>query len=190
MNLAAALLLGHLIADFPLQTSWIYRYKTESWLGVVLHSAIHVLVTALLIRPLQATVPLLILLGILHFITDFTKSRLPAKRQSPGFLIDQFIHGLVLFLLAKLWQGTLYAVLPATLLLPLILYGSFLGLMVFLWVLACDLTKGQWGRYTLIQWAQRNLLKLSNYAGLALVLFLAQQWHRSPQATLRKFLHE
>ncbi len=190
MNLAAALLLGHLIADFPLQTSWIYRYKTESWLGVVLHATIHVLVTALLIRPVYATAPLLILLGILHFITDYTKLHVPAKRQSPGFLIDQFVHLLILLLLAELWQSTLYAVLPAALLLPLIVYGMFLGLLVFLWVLACDLAKGDWGRYALVQWSQRNLLKLSNYAGLALFIFLAQQWHHNAQASSHKLIQE
>ncbi|MCB0186690.1 MAG: DUF3307 domain-containing protein, partial [Caldilineaceae bacterium] len=86
MNLAAALLLGHLLADFPLQTTWIYQYKTKSWKGILIHTAIHVLVTACLVKPLLQALPLLILLGILHFLTDYTKVRIPARQQSPGFL--------------------------------------------------------------------------------------------------------
>lgn len=175
MNLVAALLLGHLIADFPLQTPWIYRFKTESWLGVLLHSAIHVLVTALLISPLTSTIPLLLLLGILHFITDYTKVHIGANQQTPGFLIDQFVHIGVLIFLAHRWQDSIISTLPAALLVPLILYGIFLGLMIFFWVLACDLAKGDWGRYYVVQWARTHLLALSQYAGLALFIFLAQR---------------
>ena len=47
MNLLAALLLGHLIGDFPLQTNQIYRLKSKSWLGIVLHAVVHVVITAL-----------------------------------------------------------------------------------------------------------------------------------------------
>ncbi len=179
MNLVAALLLGHLIADFPLQTAWIYRYKTESWLGVLLHSAIHVLVTALLIRPLTHTASLLLLLGVLHFITDCAKVHIAAKQQTPGFLIDQFVHITVLIVLAYRWQGAIVSTLPAAVLFPLILYGTFLGLMIFFWVLACDLAKGDWGRYYIVQWARIHLLALSQYAGLSLFLFLAQRWKGS-----------
>ncbi len=176
MNLAATLFLGHLIADFPLQTAWIYRYKTESWLGVLLHSAIHVFVTALLIGPLSSTILLLLLLGILHFITDYTKVHIAANQQTPGFLIDQFVHIVILIVLARRWQDSIISTLPVALLLPLILYGIFLGLMIFLWVLACDLAKGDWGRYEIVQWARTHLLALSQYAGLAIFVFLAQRW--------------
>ena len=174
MNLAAALLLGHLIADFPLQTAWIYEYKTKSWLGILIHSAIHVLVTACLIRPFYAIIPLLIWLGLLHFLTDFSKVRLPAKRQTPGFLLDQIVHIGVLLLLTKIWQGGVAATLPLSVLLPLIIYNLLLGTMVFLWVLACDLTQGGWNDHAVVQWSRTNLLKLSQYAGLALFFFLAQ----------------
>lgn len=181
MNLAAALLLGHLIADFPLQTAWIYQYKTKSWVGVLLHSAIHVFVTACLVRPFHAVIPLLVLLGVLHFLTDFTKVRLPAKRQSPGFVIDQLVHLVVLFFLAQIWQNTLYSTLPATVLTPLLIYVTLLGIMIFLWVLACDLANSDWGHYSVVQWARSNLLRLSSYAGLPLFFYLFQGWSRDLQ---------
>jgi len=173
MNLIATLLIGHLIADFPLQTDWIYRYKTESWVGILLHVIIHLFVTALLIQPLSTAIPLLLLLGILHFITDYMKVRLSPKRQATGFLIDQFVHIMVLCLLAYGWQGSIVGTLPAALLVPLLLYGTFLGLMVFGWVLACDLAAENCGQYPVVQWARTNLLILSQYAGLSLFIFLA-----------------
>ncbi|MEZ4622460.1 MAG: DUF3307 domain-containing protein [Caldilineaceae bacterium] len=181
MNLTAALVVGHLIADFPLQTSWVYRFKTESWLGVVLHSAIHVIVTALLIHPLRSALPMLIVLGILHFITDFTKLRVPAKRQTPGFVIDQMAHLVVVMMLAQYWEGHITASLPNALLFFLIGYGTFLGGMIFLWVLACDLAKSGLGSKPMVRWARTNLLTLSQYAGLSLVFFLAQLPLRYPK---------
>ena len=50
MQLFATLLLGHLIADFPLQTDWVVQFKKRHITGLALHASIHVGVTALLIR--------------------------------------------------------------------------------------------------------------------------------------------
>jgi len=178
MNLAAALLLGHLIADFPLQTNWIYRLKTQSWFGVLLHTCIHLLVTALLIYPVQRALPLLGILGVLHFITDYTKVRVQGKRQAPGFIADQVAHLVVIFWLAHQWHTTLAAVLTTPLLLPLLIYAALLGLLVFCWVLACDLTQSRWGHYYQVQWASANLLRLTQYAGLPLVVTLVFHCYR------------
>lgn len=178
MNLAAALLLGHLIADFPLQTNWIYRFKTQSWLGVLLHTCIHLLVTATLIYPFQRALPLLGILGILHFMTDYTKVRVQGKRQSPGFLADQIAHLVVIFALAHQWHTRLGSVLSTPLLFSLLIYAALLGILVFCWVLACDLTKSRWGHYRPVQWASANLLSLTQYAGLPLVLTVVLHFYR------------
>jgi uncharacterized integral membrane protein len=77
MNLLAALLLGHLIGDFPLQTNQIYRLKNKSWLGIVLHAVVHVVITALLICQPLSVWPLFVYLGVLHFLIDLLKLRLP-----------------------------------------------------------------------------------------------------------------
>jgi hypothetical protein len=37
----AALVLAYLIADFPLQANWIYRFKVRCAAGLALHAAIH-----------------------------------------------------------------------------------------------------------------------------------------------------
>ena len=183
MNLAAALLLGHLIADFPLQTAKIYALKIKSWEGVMLHAFIHVVVTALLIYPIQYALPLLAALGILHFITDYLKVNLPATRQWPGFLIDQGVHLAVLFTLAHQWQAELDSWMPLPALLLLITYTAFLGILVFLWVLACDLARGRWGHYRWVVWSRQNLLGLAQYAGVPAIISLVQYLYRTTART-------
>ncbi len=179
MNLVAALILGHLIADFPLQTTAIYGLKLKSWKGVIIHAFIHVLITALLIDPTVTALPLLLTLGLLHFVVDYLKVRVTVSRQWSSFVIDQITHLLILFLLAHQWQAVLNSVLPFSLLLPLIIYTMFLGLLVFLWVLAGDLAEGQWGKYKWVQWARQNLLNLSQYAGMPVWVLIVQYCCRS-----------
>ncbi|MCE7979923.1 MAG: DUF3307 domain-containing protein [Caldilinea sp. CFX5] len=172
MNLIAALLLSHLIGDFPLQTNQIYRLKNRSWLGIVLHAIVHVVVTALLIQQPLSVWPMLLCLGLLHFLVDLTKLRLPIRRQWLGFLIDQAAHLITLWLLAQLWS-TAVALLPLAVMLPMIVYGLFLATVVFLWVLANELSTSQWGERPYVQWAHAHLLRLSQYAGIPLLLTAA-----------------
>lgn len=172
MNLIAALLLSHLIGDFPLQTNQIYRLKSRSWLGIVLHAIVHVVVTALLIREPLTVWPMLLWLGLLHFLIDLTKLRLPIRRQWLGFLLDQAAHLITLWLLAQLWS-TAAALLPLSVMLPMIVYGLFLATLVFLWVLANELSTSQWGNQPYVHWARTHLLRLSQYAGIPLLLIAA-----------------
>lgn len=172
MNLIAALLLSHLIGDFPLQTNQIYRLKNKSWLGIVLHAIVHVVVTALLLQQPLSVWPMLLWLGLLHFLVDLTKLRLPIKRQWLGFLLDQAAHLIILWLLAQLWS-TAVALLPLAVMLPLIAYGLFLATLVFLWILANELSTSQWGHRPYVQWASVHLLLLSQYAGIPLLLIAA-----------------
>lgn len=166
MTLFAALLLAHLIADFPLQTSTIYALKVQSWKGVAIHVLLHVVVTALLLQPLLTMLPLLLILGVAHFIIDYAKVQWATERQWPGFLVDQMAHLLVVAVLAYCWQGVLISALPMVVVWPLLGYTLFLGSLVFLWTLAGDLVKANQGGTALVQWSYKNLLRLSNYAGL------------------------
>lgn len=179
MNLIAALLLSHLVADFPLQTNQIYRLKNESWLGIVLHAAIHVLVAAVLIKQPLAVWPMLVWLGVLHFFVDLVKLRAPIRSPSVGFLLDQGAHLVVLWFLARAWSTVTASVLPLSVLIPMILYGLFLATLVFSWVLANELARGAWGRRRYVQWARNHLLQLSQYAGLPLLFSLAVHWYQS-----------
>ncbi len=179
MNLLAALLLSHLVADFPLQTNRIYKLKNESVLGIALHVAIHILLAAFLIQqPLQSW-PLLISLGILHFLIDLAKVRAPQKPQAVSFVLDQLAHLIVLTGLADYWAPTVASVLPASVLLPMIIYGLGIATLVFLWVLANDLTAGTRSDKAYLQWSKNYLLQISQYAGWPLVLLLIVYWYQN-----------
>ena len=178
MELTAALLLSHLVGDFPLQTNQIYRLKSQSWVGIALHVAIHVAVTALLIKHPLTVWPMLLLLGILHFFIDLLKLRMPLKRQSFGFLLDQAAHLLVLIFLARAWSSATASVLPLYTLMPMIIYGLFLAALVFLWVAANELAASGFNHQPYIRWARVHLLQLSQYAGLPLLFSLAVHWYR------------
>lgn len=184
MHLGAALLLAHLIGDFPLQTNWLYRLKNRSWVGVFLHVLVHLFTTAFLLeRPLTAW-PLLLILGILHFIVDFIKVRTPQKYPSFGFTLDQLTHVVIIACLAYFWNDTIIPVLSLPVLKPLILYGIVLGSMVFLWVVACEVADSAWGRKRYVIWARANLLRLSQFAGLPLLLLIVLQVYRLTQRVL------
>lgn len=179
MNLTAALLLSHLVGDFPLQTNQVYRLKNKSWLGIVLHAVIHVATAALLVREPLRVWPLLALLGVLHFLIDLIKLRIPTKRQSLGFLVDQVAHLLVLWLLAQAWTLNAEARLSLPVMIPLIVYGFVLATLVFLWVVANELSSSAWGNRQSIQWAKAHLLQVSQLAGIPLLFALATQWYHS-----------
>ena len=179
MELTAALLLSHLVGDFPLQTNQISRLKSQSWVGIALHVAIHIVVTALLIKQPLTVWPMLLLLGVLHFFIDLFKLRVPLKRQSLGFLLDQVAHLLVLVLLARVWSTATASVLPLYTLMPMIIYGLFLATLVFLWVVANELGASGFDHQPCIRWARVHLLQLSQYAGLPLLFSVAVHWYRN-----------
>jgi hypothetical protein len=124
------LLLGHMIADFPLQTNYIYHLKLRSSIGLLLHAAMHTVITTLLIaNPLEVW-PMLVLIGLAHMVIDWVKQSvsLPGISTRPGvmFLLDQAVHGVFLAGVANLWKvepllpawgcvaGLLYALIPFT----------------------------------------------------------------------------
>jgi hypothetical protein len=169
MTIFITLLLAHLIADFPLQTNWIYAMKLKSILGIALHVLIHMLVTALLIREPLSYLPLLVILGVSHFLFDWLKQRYPTNRQVPGFLIDQAFHIATLAVLAIVFAdvqtdlsgGWLYLALFYAFIPPIILFG---------WLLAIDVGKVRKQKDWCISWAQGNLLPISQRAGVPLLL--------------------
>jgi hypothetical protein len=138
MDLLATLLLGHLIADFPLQANWVYRLKNRHWAGVLLHAAIHCLVTGVLIKDSLTYWPMLVVLGSTHFATDWLKLRIRFKFQSVGFVLDQIAHVLVLLLLVA-WAPGMTGTLTPALLYPVVGYALVPAVLMFSSVLAADL---------------------------------------------------
>ncbi|MCC6607290.1 MAG: DUF3307 domain-containing protein [Anaerolineae bacterium] len=172
MTTFLALWLAHLLADFPLQTNRVFRLKIASNAGLALHVAIHLLMTVLLVQQPARHLSLLLVLGVVHFLIDWTKLRLPGDPQWPGFLLDQLAHLVSLGLLA-LWQGEVTAVLSAWLMVPLILLVLLPALLMLLWVWANDVQQDS--RYQAsrpVHWASRRLLTLSQQTGWAAVLLV------------------
>jgi Protein of unknown function (DUF3307) len=98
MGLFQILLVGHLIADFPLQTPTILRWKFKGGLWVLPHVIVHAAVLILLIRnPFAVGI-----IVLTHFLIDWTKVALDdGSRQGLSFLMDQLAHLSVLLLVAQ-----------------------------------------------------------------------------------------
>lgn len=170
MTTFIALCLAHLVADFPLQTNRIYRLKTESNQGILLHVAIHLLVATVLIENSLAYWPLLLVLGTVHFLIDWAKIHYPGRRQTPGFLLDQFAHVLTIAFIA-LWQPDLPTVLPVWLMSWGIVLILLPATLVFLWVWATDL-RIDLPENRAVKWACRSLLPIAQRIGSVFVVTL------------------
>jgi hypothetical protein len=108
-----ALLLAHLIADFPLQPDWIIRKKGRSLLPLLLHGAVHyalVWICLIFCGPvyfLSIRNQIIIAACIfIHLLIDRLKCSLIARRALPdstiSFLADQALHLVVLLITAIL----------------------------------------------------------------------------------------
>jgi len=133
------LLLAHLLGDFPLQTNRIFRMKLAGILGLIIHVAIHLIAAILLIPSAEQYWMVLLVLGVSHFITDWSKVRLQHPNRSflPGFLIDQGVH-IVVIILLSIWQPNIPSILPQQLLIILLLFATLPAILMTVWVWAND----------------------------------------------------
>jgi hypothetical protein len=111
-----ALLLAHLLGDFPLQSQWISKNKGSNLGALTLHGAIHYLlawVCLLAFTPVSGLLPAnqLFVLGYIaiHVLVDTFKYRLTSRQILPDdsktFLLDQLMHAVVLVYAAILLTG-------------------------------------------------------------------------------------
>lgn len=93
-------IIGHLIADFYLQSAKMAEGKREKFITLLLHSGIYLLISAavsfLLINPWNALFSTLIF-AVSHFLIDFARTKADVKFQSKSahflsFLLDQILH--------------------------------------------------------------------------------------------------
>lgn len=103
LQLFMPLYLAHLIADFPLQTSWISSKKGTSPLAMLVHAAIHYWLTLLLLGLFSTqylfvarTYWVLGLLILTHIAADEAKCWVtaikPLSDRAPLFCADQLVH--------------------------------------------------------------------------------------------------
>ncbi|GJM42132.1 MAG: hypothetical protein DHS20C20_24140 [Ardenticatenaceae bacterium] len=172
MTTFLALLLAHLLADFPLQTNRIFRLKIAGNLGLVIHVSIHIMMTAILLRQPGHYLDLLITLGVAHFVTDWVKVRFSGYPQWPGFVLDQLAHVAAIVLLS-LWWRDVTAVLPLSIMLPLILLVLLPALLMLIWVWANDAQQqDRFQQSQTIHWASNRLLTISQRTGWVAVLLV------------------
>lgn len=92
------LLLAHLIADYPLQTGWVFRKKTEHTWGVVYHGSVAGVLGFVFAWPyLRSPMAWLVLFGIwiFHILLDKGKTLLNSKAVRSWWLVfvaDQALH--------------------------------------------------------------------------------------------------
>lgn len=161
------LLLSHLLGDFPLQTNRIVHMKLTGHKGLLLHVAIHLFVSAVLIQHVWQYGGLLLFLGVTHYLIDWTKIRLqPADSpQLKGFVIDQIIHLLTLGLIAQ-WVSELHSILPVPFLTLAITITAVPAILMAVWVWANDMRQAQnMVNCKLVVWACQRLLPISQCVG-------------------------
>ena len=112
------LMVKHFICDFTLQTPWMLAEKGRyGKLGGIVHSAIHVIGTALAILPARPPVPILVTIlateFVVHYHIDWTKEQIVRRfgwkagaRFWNAIGFDQLLHGLTyLAIAAYLFAG-------------------------------------------------------------------------------------
>jgi hypothetical protein len=171
----ATLLLGHLVADFPLQTDHIFRLKKRSSLGVLLHVGIHVGIMAVLLQNPLAQWRELLILGVSHFLIDWVKVHSKTRQEWLGFLLDQAAHVSVLVLMVLANPNLAVREIPWWLLLIGLLGALFSAVSMFLWIAAND-CKAREVTSDPIQWAQRSMIVVSQRTGRLLLIVLILAW--------------
>jgi hypothetical protein len=111
-----ALLLGHLLADFPFQTSWMVANKGRRWQATTAHAAMHLGITLFVLWSLAGVfggmaAAVCALVVVIHSAQDLGKERLmriAAVQRYPAtvFLLDQLLHVIVITIAALVLSRT------------------------------------------------------------------------------------
>jgi hypothetical protein len=98
------LFLAHLVGDYPLQSEWLIENKRSLW-GLSLHTAIHLALMLLVVGAASVEAwPKILVLALIHFLLDLTKSRLFSRWPEHArlhYVVDQILHILSIFLVAQ-----------------------------------------------------------------------------------------
>jgi hypothetical protein len=103
-----AMLLAHLVGDFILQWDGLARWKSRELKGLIVHGLIILVVTWVFILPFDATWwEGVLFISAIHFVIDAVQFYVKFPVPTLGrFLVDQFLHFLVIFV-ALIWGGYL-----------------------------------------------------------------------------------
>jgi len=173
MHLFTTLLLAHLFADFPLQTNGLAKLKRESLAGVFLHVLVYIAITTWVIREPLTYWPLILGLGVVHFLIDALKVHCPQTVGTFYFLIDQCLHflsiGVATFLALRWWANPPHSNLPYDVVRIALGCALVLAGMVFCWVWVNNLNEEQVQQHFLLRWTKQQMLVLEQRMGLVLL---------------------
>jgi len=114
MYLTLHLILAHFLADYPLQPGVLVRFKYKSFIGILLHTIIHVAVISLVCLPFINSEKVYLGLAIIfvtHLLIDCSKiaceQHFPKINKFILYVLDQVLHYLILiavsiFLIGKI----------------------------------------------------------------------------------------
>jgi hypothetical protein len=105
------LLFAHLIADYPLQSTWLIANKSR-WGVLGLHAFIHFLTSVIIIWVSGTSIAsslwlYLLLLSVIHFMIDLAKttlSRIRPEWVKVPYLVDQLLHLVSIMVISILIQ--------------------------------------------------------------------------------------
>ncbi len=176
MHLFTTLLLAHLFADFPLQTNGLAKLKKERLAGVFLHVLVYIVITAWVIHEPLHYWPLILGLGIVHFLIDALKTHCARTLETFYFVIDQCLHvssiGIATFFALRWWAESPQSRLPYNVVLMALGYALILASMVFCWVWVNSLSEEHVQQHSLLRWTKQQMLVLEQRMGLVLLGFV------------------
>lgn len=107
MNLTLYFILAHFIADYPLQTNWVARYKQDHVMGLLVHTFTHLVVTTLILYPFWHDPRIwwgILAMFVTHTAADQIKithnKKGPRKKLFFYYMMDQFIHVSILLVIS------------------------------------------------------------------------------------------
>lgn len=102
MNFLLHFFLAHFLADYPFQSGALVKLKNKRYLGVFIHSTIHLFFMMLILAPLLHEVEVQISIAaiyVTHNLIDHTKVRLDRndpKRHRLYYFLDQLSHWFII----------------------------------------------------------------------------------------------
>lgn len=107
MNFLLHFYLAHFLSDYPLQPNALVKFKQKSFLGVFVHSTVHLVMMLIILAPFLYNLRALaaiVAIYISHNIIDQTKvsaDKADPKRARRNYFLDQFAHWSAIF--ASVW---------------------------------------------------------------------------------------
>ncbi len=102
MNLILYLYLVHFLADYTFQSSSLVKYKSEHFLGVLIHSTVHLLTLSIILGPFLPENKVYVAIAVIyltHIAIDQTKvmlNRAYPKRIRMFYFLDQLVHMIII----------------------------------------------------------------------------------------------